>query len=92
MPHGVPIWFKRYHPAARLFRKVNRGGIVETVRLVPDAVRQISLKRGAKPGLRDTLAEPISPLGPRIGFVTTSYRNRARRRDIKRAHWHGLHS
>jgi integrase len=31
-----------------LFRKVNRGGAVETIRLVPDAVRQILLKRAAK--------------------------------------------
>ena len=58
--------------AGPLFRKVNRGGIVETVRLVPDAVRQILLKRAAKAGLRGTLAEPISPHGPRAGFVTTA--------------------
>ena len=61
--------------AGPLFRKVNRGGIVETVRLVPDAVRQILLKRAAKAGLRGTLAEPISPHSLRAGFVTTAYRN-----------------
>jgi integrase len=58
-----------------LFRKVNRGGAVETVRLVPDAVRQILLKRAAKAGLKGTLAEPVSPHGLRAGFVTTAYRN-----------------
>jgi integrase len=58
-----------------LFRKVNRGGAVETVRLVPDAVRQILLKRAAKAGLKGSLAEPVSPHGLRAGFVTTAYRN-----------------
>jgi integrase len=61
--------------AGPLFRKVNRGGGVETARLVPDAVRQILLKRAAKAGLKGTLAEPVSPHGLRAGFVTTAYRN-----------------
>ena len=58
-----------------LFRKVNRGGVVEASRLVPDAVRQILLKRAAKAGLKGTLAEPVSPHGLRAGFITTAYRN-----------------
>ena len=61
--------------AGPLFRKVNRGGAVETARLVPDAVRQILLKRAAKAGLKGTLAEPVSPHGLRAGFVTTAYGN-----------------
>src|SRR5208337_1414685 len=55
-----------------LFRKVNRGGAVEAARLVPDAVRQILLKRAARAGLKGTLAEPVSPHGLRAGFVTTA--------------------
>jgi integrase len=62
--------------AGPLFRKVNRGGKVETVRLTPDAVRQILLKRASQAGVKGTLAEPISPHGMRAGFVTTAYRNR----------------
>jgi integrase len=58
-----------------LFRKVNRGGVVESARLSPDAVRQILLKRAARAGLKATLFEPISPHGLRAGFVTTAYRN-----------------
>ena len=58
-----------------MFRKVNRGGAVETTRLVPDAVRQILLKRAARAGLRGTLSEPVSPHGLRAGFVTTAYCN-----------------
>src|SRR5271166_5672723 len=61
--------------AGPLFRKVNRGGVVETGRLVPDAVRQILLRRAARAGLKGTLAEPVSPHGLRAGFVTTAYRN-----------------
>ena len=61
--------------AGPLFRKVNRGGAVETSRLTPDGVRQILLKRAAKAGLKGTFAEPISPHGLRAGFVTTAYRN-----------------
>jgi hypothetical protein len=61
--------------AGPLFRKVNRGGVVEASRLVPDAVRQILLKRAAKAGLKGTLAEPVSPHGLRAGFITTAYRN-----------------
>lgn len=62
-------------PTGPLFRKVNRGGVVEGTRLSADAVRQILLKRAAKAGLKGTLAEPISPHGLRAGFVTTAYRN-----------------
>jgi integrase len=61
--------------AGPLFRKVNRGGVVEQARLSTDAVRQILLKRAAKAGLKGTLAEPVSPHGLRAGFVTTAYRN-----------------
>jgi integrase len=61
--------------AGPLFRKVNRGGAVETTRLSTDAVRQILLKRAAKAGVKGTLAEPVSPHGLRAGFVTTAYRN-----------------
>ena len=61
--------------AGPLFRKVNRGGVVERARLSTDAVRQILLKRAAKAGLRGTLAEPFSPHGLRAGFITTAYRN-----------------
>ncbi len=61
--------------AGPLFRKVNRGGHVETARLSPDGVRQILLKRAAEAGLKGTLAEPVSPHGLRAGFVTTAYRN-----------------
>jgi integrase len=61
--------------AGPLFRKVNRGGVVERGRLSADAVRQILLKRAAKAGLKGTLAEPVSPHGLRAGFVTTAYRN-----------------
>ncbi len=61
--------------AGPLFRKVNRGGVVETTRLSTDAVRQILLGRAAKAGVKGTLAEPVSPHGLRAGFVTTAYRN-----------------
>ena len=61
--------------AGPLFRKVNRGGVVEAARLSTDAVRQILLKRAAKAGLKGTLAEPVSPHSLRAGFVTTAYRN-----------------
>ena len=61
--------------AGPVFRKVNRGGVVETARLSPDAVRQILSKRAARAGLKGTLAEPVSPHGLRAGFVTTAYRN-----------------
>jgi integrase len=61
--------------AGPLFRKVNRGDVVETARLSTDAVRQILLKRAAKAGVKGTLAEPVSPHGLRAGFVTTAYRN-----------------
>lgn len=58
-----------------VFRKVARGSAVGASRLVPDAVRQILLKRALKAGLQGTLAEPLSPHGLRAGFVTTAYRN-----------------
>jgi integrase len=58
-----------------LFRKVSRGGAVGASRLVPDAVRQVLLKRAARAGLKSTSAEPVSPHGLRAGFVTTAYRN-----------------
>jgi integrase len=58
-----------------LFRKVNRGGAVESARLSADGVRQILLKRAAAAGLKGTLAEPVGPHGLRAGFVTTAYRN-----------------
>jgi integrase len=58
-----------------VFRKVSRGGVVGASRLVPDAVRQILLRRAARAGLKSTLAEPVSPRGLRAGFVTTAYRN-----------------
>jgi integrase len=61
--------------AGPLFRKVNRGGAVESARLSADGVRQILLKRAAAAGLKGTLAEPVSPHGLRAGFVTTAYRN-----------------
>jgi integrase len=61
--------------AGPLFRKVNRGGVVETARLSTDAVRQILLRRAAAAGVKGTLAEPVSPHGLRAGFVTTAYRN-----------------
>src|SRR5208337_850958 len=56
--------------AGALFRKMNRGGAVEAARLVPDAVRQILLKRAAKAGLKGTLAEPVSPHGLRAVYRT----------------------
>lgn len=58
-----------------VFRKVNKGGRVETRRLSEDAVRQILLRRAAQAGVTGTLSEPISPHGLRAGFVTTAYRN-----------------
>ena len=58
-----------------VFRKVSRRGAVGGRRLVPDAVRQVLLKRAARAGLRGTLAEPVSPHGLRAGFVTTAYHN-----------------
>jgi len=61
--------------AGPLFRKVNRGGRVERTRLVPDAVRQILIRRAARAGLKGTVSEPVSPHGLRAGFVTTAYRN-----------------
>jgi integrase len=61
--------------AGPLFRKVNRGGAVESARLSPDAVRQILLKRAALAGVKGTPAAPVSPHGLRAGFVTTAYRN-----------------
>jgi integrase len=56
--------------AGPVFRKVSRGGVVGAGRLVPDAVRQILLKRAARAGLKSTLAKSVSPHGLRAGFVT----------------------
>lgn len=56
-----------------VFRKVNRGGNVQSDRLHPDAVRQILLKRAQMAGLKSNLLEPISPHGMRAGFVTAAY-------------------
>jgi hypothetical protein len=61
--------------AGPLFRKVNRGGKVEAVRLTADGVRQPLLKRANQADIKGTLAEPISPNGLGAGFVTTTYRN-----------------
>lgn len=73
---ALKAWLDRSEiRAGPLFRKVNRGGMVETTRLSADAVRQILLKRAAKAGLKGTLSEPVSPHGLRAGFVTTAYRN-----------------
>ncbi len=58
-----------------VFRKVNKGGNVETQRLSEDGVRQIVIRRAAEAGIKGTLSEPISPHGLRAGFVTTAYRN-----------------
>ena len=69
-------WCAKYgFTAGPLFRKVNRGGAVESARLSADGVRQILLKRAAAAGVKGTLAEPVSPHGLRAGFVTTAYRN-----------------
>ena len=73
---ALKVWLEAAElSAGPLFRKVNRGGVVETARLSTDAVRQILLKRAAKAGVKGTLAEPVSPHGLRAGFVTTAYRN-----------------
>lgn len=58
-----------------IFRKVNRGGVVEAARLTPGAVRTILLKRASAAGVKGTWDEPVSPHGLRAGFVTTAYRN-----------------
>jgi hypothetical protein len=54
--------------AGPLFRKVNRGGTVETARLMPDAVRQILLKRAAKAGLNRHAARACQPPRPACGL------------------------
>lgn len=61
--------------AGPLFRKVNRGGVVEKERLCGDAVRQILMKRVAQAGLKGKWSDPLSPHSLRAGFVTTAYRN-----------------
>jgi integrase len=58
-----------------VFRKVNKGGRVETRRLSEDAVRQVLLRRADQAGVKGSLVEPVSPHGLRAGFVTTAYRN-----------------
>jgi len=58
-----------------IFRKVNRGGVVEAARLTAGAVRTILLKRAREAGVKSTWDEPVSPHGLRAGFVTTAFRN-----------------
>ena len=58
-----------------IFRKVNRGGVVEQTRLTAGSVRDILLKRAGQARIKGTWAEPVSPHGLRAGFVTTAYRN-----------------
>ena len=58
-----------------VYRKVNRGGVVEHARLTAGAVRQVLMKRAGQAGIPSTWAEPVSPHGLRAGFVTAAYRN-----------------
>jgi len=58
-----------------IFRKVNRGGVVEQARLTAGSVRDILLKRASTAGVTGTWEEPVSPHGLRAGFVTAAYRN-----------------
>ena len=60
--------------AGPLFRKVNRGGTVESGRLSADAVRQIVLKRAAQAGIEGIRAGHAA-WPAQAGFVTTAYRN-----------------
>lgn len=57
-----------------VFRKVGRGGVLSSRRLVADAVRQILQRLADEAGLKGSLGEPISPHGLRSGFVTSAYR------------------
>lgn len=65
-----------------IFRKINRGGNLQSRRLCADAIRQILLKRAKMAGLTGSLLEPISPHGMRAGFVTTAYNNGVRDEEI----------
>jgi integrase len=63
------------------FRKVHRGGTVESGRLSADAVRQILLKRAAQAGIAGTWSEPVTPHGLRRRVsspppTATAYRTR----------------
>jgi integrase len=60
--------------AGPLFRKVNRGGTVESGRLSADAVRQIVLKRAAQAGIEGIRAGHAA-WPAQADFVTTAYRN-----------------
>ena len=58
-----------------IFRKVNKGGRVESPRLNADAVRSILIARTRQAGLKGKWQEPISPHSLRAGFVTMAYSN-----------------
>ena len=75
--------------AGPLFRKVNRGGVVEKARLSADAVRQILLKRAAKAGLNGTLAEPVKPTWSARRVCHNRLPQWHTRREIM-AHTHGI--
>jgi hypothetical protein len=67
--------------AGPLFRKVNRGGTVESGRLSADTVRQILLKRAAQAGIEGTWSEPVTQHGLRRRVsspppTATAYRTR----------------
>ena len=66
---GAPI------KSGPIFRKIGRGGKVQSSRLKGDGVRQILLKRATAAGITGTRMEPISPHGLRAGFITTAYAN-----------------
>ena len=57
-------------------------GGVDTVRLHPDAVRQILRRRAEAAGLSVAGSERLSPHGLRAGFVTEAYKAGARDEDI----------
>lgn len=73
---ALRTWLERAKIASGpAFRKVARGGHVQSTQLTGDAIREILRKRAAQAGLQGTLVEPVSPHGLRAGFVTTAYRN-----------------
>jgi len=73
---SLATWLKQAGIAdGPVFRKVDRWGRVHATRLVPDAVRQILLKRAALAGLTGSVMQPITAHGLRAGFVTAAYRN-----------------
>jgi integrase len=73
---ALKTWIERAKiKAGPLFRKVNRGGVVENKHLSTDGVRQILMKRAAQAGLKGDWSEPISPHSMRAGFITTAYGN-----------------